>query len=64
MGDAMAIRRYFVRLLSDTEAATAVEYAVMLALILATVITSITLVGTRTNTLWTNINNSVTTVSS
>lgn len=60
----MAIRRYFVRLLSDTEAATAVEYAVMLALILATVITSITLVGTRTNTLWTNINNSVTTVSS
>jgi Flp pilus assembly pilin Flp len=60
----MATWRSFVALLSNDEAATAVEYAVMLALILGTILASVALVGTRTNTLWTNINSSVTAVSS
>jgi pilus assembly protein Flp/PilA len=56
--------RKFVSILIDDDGATAVEYAVMLALILGTVLVSIALVGTRTNTLWTNIDSSVTAASS
>ena len=43
------------RLLNNEEAATAVEYAVMLALILMAVFASIVLVGTETSALWTTI---------
>jgi pilus assembly protein Flp/PilA len=60
----MARWRKFVSFLTENDGATAVEYAVMLALILGTVLVSIALVGTKTNTLWTDINSSVTTVSS
>ena len=56
--------RFFAKILCDDEAATSVEYAVMLALILATVVGSIGLVGARNGALWNNISNSVTTVSS
>ncbi len=45
----------FKRLLIREEAATAVEYAVMLALILMAAFASIVLVGTETSALWTTI---------
>ncbi len=41
------------------EAATAVEYAVMLALIIGTIFASVITVGTNAQTLWNNISNSV-----
>ncbi len=47
------------RLLRDEEAATAVEYAVMLALIIGAVITAIGSVGSQTGGMWSNIQASV-----
>ena len=41
-----------VRFLKNDDAATAVEYAVMLALILLTAISAISLFGTKTNELF------------
>lgn len=46
-----ALKRLFI----DEQATTAVEYAVMMALILLAAFTSIVLVGTETSTLWTTI---------
>ena len=46
-----AIKHLFIR----EEAATAVEYAVMLAMILMAVFASVALVGTQTSTLWSTI---------
>ncbi len=45
------LKRLFVR----EEAATAVEYAVMLTLILMAVFASVAVLGTETSTLWTTI---------
>jgi len=45
--------------LRDEEAATAVEYAVMLALIIGAIITAIGSVGTQTGGMWSNIQASV-----
>lgn len=57
MGRVMAFWRRF---LQDSEAATAVEYAVMLALILVAVISAITAVGGQAGGFWggiqTNLN--------
>lgn len=47
--------RFIVRFLKDERAATAVEYSIMLALILMVVLTSIGLVGTQSGTIWSNI---------
>ncbi|MGD9646143.1 MAG: Flp family type IVb pilin [Pirellulales bacterium] len=47
------------RLLHEEEAATAVEYAVMLALIIGAIITAIGSVGTQTGGMWGNIQASV-----
>jgi pilus assembly protein Flp/PilA len=47
--------RRIARFLKNDEAATAVEYSVMLALILMVVIGAISAVGGRTNGLWSNI---------
>ncbi len=44
-----------LRLARDDEAATAVEYAVMLALVLAVVIGAITTFGNQTGGLWSGI---------
>jgi Flp pilus assembly pilin Flp len=44
------------RFCQETSAATAVEYAVMLALILCAVLVSISLVGANTKQLWTSNN--------
>ena len=48
----MRILRQF---LCGEEAATAVEYAVLLALILVAVITAVTTLGSSTSTTWGNI---------
>lgn len=50
-----------LRFLKEEEAATAVEYAVMLALILATVIGSVQTMGANLTTLWTNMSDSMAT---
>ena len=44
--------RNVLRFLRDTEAATSVEYAVMLALVLAAVIAGIQTLGTGTGGMW------------
>lgn len=49
------IRRFWVR----TNAATSVEYAVLLALILMVVFAAIALVGQRTSASWNNSNTSL-----
>ncbi len=46
-------------LLKETDAATAVEYAVMLMLVLLTIFAAIGLVGTQTETMWNNAAQSV-----
>jgi pilus assembly protein Flp/PilA len=43
-----------LRLCRDDQAATAVEYAVLLALILVAVISAISAVGNSTNGIWAN----------
>jgi Flp pilus assembly pilin Flp len=53
------LRRLATRLLGETAAATAVEYAVMLALILGIILVSITLLGTNAKALWTTNNTSL-----
>jgi pilus assembly protein Flp/PilA len=49
--------RYLFRLIRDDEAATAVEYAVMLALILIAIIGAIGSVGSQTGGMWGGIKN-------
>ena len=45
---------HVLRLYRDDQAATAAEYAVLLALILMAVISAITAVGSSTSNIWTN----------
>jgi Flp pilus assembly pilin Flp len=52
------LRRFWRR----TEAATSVEYAIMLALILMVVFGAVTAVGTKTSKSWTNSANSLSTI--
>ena len=47
--------RYVIEFLRNEEGPTAVEYAVMLALILAAAIGAITSFGVETATLWTDL---------
>jgi len=47
--------RFLARILWDTEGATAVEYAVMLAMILIAVIGAIGTVGSQTGGMWGSI---------
>jgi pilus assembly protein Flp/PilA len=49
--------RYLLHLLGDEDGATAVEYAVMLALILITIIGAIGSVGSQTGGMWGGIQN-------
>ena len=51
-GQPMKLRVSIPRILRDEEAATAVEYAVMLALILAAIVSSIGAVGSTTGGMW------------
>jgi pilus assembly protein Flp/PilA len=53
------MRPFIKRLFRDQHGATAVEYAVMLALILMLCIGGIVLVGTSTRTSWENSSNSI-----
>ena len=50
-----------LRLYRDDQAATAVEYAVLLALILVAVISAISAVGNSTNGIWANDSNQINT---
>lgn len=43
--------------LKDEEGATAVEYAIMVALIAAVIIAGVTMIGTNTNQTFTNVAN-------
>ncbi len=49
------MRAFWYRFACDEEAATAVEYAVMLALILISIISAISVVGGETFVMWGNI---------
>ena len=52
--------RLLVEFLQQEEAATAVEYSVMLAMILLAVIGAISMVGSETSTMWAGIDKDVT----
>ena len=52
--------RFWRRLLTETEGTTAVEYAVMLALILIGIIGTIGSVGAQTGGIWTSIKTNLT----
>jgi Flp pilus assembly pilin Flp len=54
------MRRYVKRFLRSSDAATAVEYAVLLALILMAVFSSILFVGGQTGGMWGGIQNDLT----
>jgi pilus assembly protein Flp/PilA len=49
-----AMSRFFVRLLKEEDGPTAVEYAVMLALILVAIVGAIGAVGFQTGGMWGN----------
>ena len=51
------MRKLLRRFFPTDEAATAVEYAVMLALVIAVILGSIAAVGNQTRQKWDNINN-------
>ena len=53
------MNRIFCRFWRHTEAATSVEYAIMLALILMVVLGAVTALGTKTSQSWTNSSNSL-----
>jgi pilus assembly protein Flp/PilA len=55
----LGICRALGRFTRDSSAATSVEYAVMLALILGVILVSITLLGSNTKQLWTTNNTSL-----
>ena len=52
---------YLLRLYRDDQAATAVEYAVLLALILIAIIAAINAVGNTTSGIWANDYNKIST---
>ena len=56
------MRFLWMRLTRRDDAATAVEYAVMLALVLMITIGAIALLGSRTQQSWNNSNNSLSNV--
>ncbi len=56
------MREFLARLLRDEAAATAVEYAVMLALILGVIFGSIAVLGQDTRQVWQQNNASLTSV--
>ena len=53
---------FFKRFLCEEQAATAVEYAVMLAMILMVVLGAVTAVGAQGGGLWSGINDELTTL--
>lgn len=46
----MAIKKFFKKFIQEEEGATAVEYAVMIALIIAVCIGTVAVLGTQVNT--------------
>jgi len=51
-----------IRFFKDEQGATAVEYAIMVALIAAVIIAAVRLIGTNTNNVFTNVATEVGTV--
>ena len=51
--------RWLVRFLAQEEGPTAVEYAVMLALIIVVCLIAITALGTNTNATFTSVSNAI-----
>jgi pilus assembly protein Flp/PilA len=58
-----SISNAVVRFLKHEDGPTAVEYAVMLALIIVVCITAITALGTNANKTFTNVSNTIATAS-
>jgi pilus assembly protein Flp/PilA len=54
-----AVAHMIARLLGDRKAATAVEYGLILALVVLALIMGLTSLGTSTSTLWGNISTKV-----
>ncbi|MBN1395465.1 MAG: Flp family type IVb pilin [Pirellulales bacterium] len=50
---------FLAKLIKDTRAATSVEYAVMLALILLVAFAAVGLVGSESSTMWGNVASSI-----
>jgi pilus assembly protein Flp/PilA len=57
-----AMSQFIARFLRDDEAATAVEYAVILAMIFMTVLAAVNMLGLRTSSMWCDIDTKVTNV--
>ena len=55
----MLLLKRFHQFLANEDGPTAVEYAVMLALIIVVVLTAVQTLGTNTSTTFTNIGNSL-----
>ena len=55
----MTIKRFLKRFIQEEEGATAVEYAIMVALIAAVIITAVGLLGRETNSTFSSVANAV-----
>jgi pilus assembly protein Flp/PilA len=51
----MGIKNFFKRFIQEEEGATAVEYAIMVALIAAVIVGAVTMIGTNINSKFTNV---------
>lgn len=51
--------RRFLRIIKDEQGATAVEYALILAMIFMALVVGVAAVGTSTSSLWSNVSSKV-----
>jgi pilus assembly protein Flp/PilA len=54
------MRLFFAKLIRDSKAASAVEYALICALIVLAMMAGVTAVAGRTTTMWNDVSNNVT----
>lgn len=54
-GNKMAIKKFFKRFMQEEEGATAVEYAVMIVLIIVVCLAAVTLLGEKVNNAFQNV---------
>jgi pilus assembly protein Flp/PilA len=55
----MGIKNFFKRFIQEEEGATAVEYAIMVALIAAVIVGAVTMIGTNVNATFSDVANKV-----
>ena len=55
----MALKKFLKSFIQEEEGATAVEYAIMVALIAAVIVGAVALLGERTGALFTDVSNKV-----